>query len=210
MNNTLWEPLIATLGPGQFATMVYVPAGVVAAIGSVDAVDVVLVALRAIIIYVVTLLLVRVGSKRILGKASAFDVVVAIMLGSVMSRAINGSAPLLLTLVAGAALIGLHGLFGFLAFHAHWFGQIVKGKPILLIKDGQIEPRAMRRASLSAADLAEALRLHGELPDPAKIQLAYLERDGRVSVIPCKPEPRILAVSIENGVPTVRIELAYV
>jgi hypothetical protein len=43
------------------------------------------------------------------------------MLGSIMSRAINGSAPLVPTLLAGAVLLGLHWLFALLAVHTSWF-----------------------------------------------------------------------------------------
>ena len=70
-------------------------------------------ALRTILIYGVTLIIVRLGSKRFLSKATAFDVIVAIMLGSVMSRGIDGSSPLLPTLVA--ALSSLECI-GFLVF----------------------------------------------------------------------------------------------
>jgi len=46
--------------------------------------------LRTLVIYAATLTLVRLASQRFLNKVSAFDVVVAIMLGSIMSRGING------------------------------------------------------------------------------------------------------------------------
>src|SRR5688572_31750908 len=76
-------------------------------VGDVNALQM---ALRTIIIYAFTLAIVRLGSKRFLGKPSAFDTTVAIMLGSIMSRAINGSAPLAPTLASGVVLIGLHWL----------------------------------------------------------------------------------------------------
>ena len=81
---------------------------------------------RAIAIYAFMLVLVRMGSRCFLIKATPFDVVVAIMLGSIMSRAINGSAPFLPTVVASAALIGLHWLFAVLAVETS-FGPLVKG-----------------------------------------------------------------------------------
>jgi len=39
------------------------------------------------------------------------------------------------------------------------------------------------------------------------VKLAYLERNGGISVIPRKPEPRVLEVAVEEGVQTVRIEV---
>src|SRR5215212_1174841 len=106
-------------------------------------------ALRTILIYAFSLVIVRLGSKRFLSDATAFDVVVGIMLGSIMSRAINGSAPFLPTLLGGVALVGMHWLLGVLAVHVSWFGTLVKGSPVLLIKDGNIQREGMLQAGLS-------------------------------------------------------------
>src|SRR3712207_6013416 len=142
-------------------------------------------ALRTMIIYAVTLILIRLGSKRFLSQATAFDVIVGIMIGSVMSRAINSSAPLFPTLGAVAVLVGLHWLLGLLAFHVSRFGPIVKGNLVLLIKDGKIQQQGVRETGLSTHDLEQALRLQAKETDPTKIKLAYLERNGSISVIPC-------------------------
>jgi uncharacterized membrane protein YcaP (DUF421 family) len=164
-------------------------------------------ALRAVIVYAVTLVIVRLGSKRLLSKATAFDFIVAIMLGSIMSRAINGSAPFFPTLAAGALLLGIHWLFALLAFHTEWFGSVVKGRRVLLIKDGQVQQDGVRRASITAEDLDQALRLHTKQADPSKVQRAYLERNGQISVVPYPREPQVISVPVEDGVQTVRIEL---
>jgi uncharacterized membrane protein YcaP (DUF421 family) len=173
-------------------------------IGDVDAFQM---TLRTILIYVYSLAIIRIGSKRFLSQGSAFDVIVGIMLGSVMSRAINGSAPFFPTLLAGFVLVGMHWLLAALAFHINWFGPFVKGNPVLLIKDGHVQQQGMRQAGLSDHDLTQALRMQNDHTDPAKIRLAYLERSGSISVIPFKGEPRILDVSVADGVQTVRIEL---
>jgi uncharacterized membrane protein YcaP (DUF421 family) len=170
-------------------------------------VDALQMALRTIVIYAFTLAIVRFGSKRFLGKASAFDTVVGIMLGSIMSRAINSSAPFFPTLVAGAVLIGMHWLLAVLAFHIAWFGPFVKGNTVLLVKDGQVQQQAMQQGGITRHDLNEALRRQNKESDPARIKLAYLERDGGISIIPFKPEPRVVEVSVKDGVQTVRIEL---
>ncbi len=165
-------------------------------------------ALRTILIYAFTLALVRLGSKRFLAEATAFDVIVGIMLGSVMSRAINGSAPFVPTLLAGVALVGMHWLLGVLSFHSDWFGPLVKGNPVLLIKDGEIQRSGVRQAGLSRQDLEQALRLQGQQTDLSQVRLAYMERNGAISVIPCQDEPRVFTVTVADGVQTVRIELA--
>ena len=164
-------------------------------------------ALRTILIYGVTLVMVRLASKRFLSKATAFDVIVAIMLGSVMSRGVDGASPLLPTVVAGAVLLGIHWFLGVVAFHTGWFGPLVKGERVALIKDGKIQQEGMRRGSITEHDLTQAVRMQTGQTDPARVKLAYLERNGEISIIPYKEEPRILDVSIEDGVKTVRIEL---
>ena len=173
-------------------------------IGDVNAIQM---ALRTALIYAATLVIIRLGSKRFLSEATAFDVIVGIMLGSVMSRAINSSAPLFPTLLAGVVFIGLHWSLTTLAFRTDWFGSLVKGNPVLLIKDGSIQQQGVQEAGLSSNDLEQALRLQAQETDPSKIRLAYLERNGNVSVIPTKSEPHIINVSVVDGVQTIRIEL---
>jgi uncharacterized membrane protein YcaP (DUF421 family) len=174
----------------------------------VSDVDSLQMAVRAAVIYVFSLAIVRAGSKRLLSKASAFDVIVAIMLGSVMSRAINGTAPLLSTLAGGAVLIGLHWLMAQLSFYVHWFGSLIKGDPVLLIEDGRLQHDRLRGAGVSERDLAQALRMAGYEADLSRIRRAYLERDGGISVLPFDAPPRVVNVAVAEGVQTVRIELA--
>src|SRR5260370_8011421 len=75
------------------------------------------IAVRAIFVFLVWLAIVRMADRRLLGKYSAFDVVLAVMLGSVLSRAINGAAPLWGTLAAAAVLVPMHWVLTFLSFH---------------------------------------------------------------------------------------------
>jgi uncharacterized membrane protein YcaP (DUF421 family) len=129
------------------------------------------------------------------------------MLGSIMSRAIDGSTPFFTTMLAGAVLLGLHWLFAVLAYKTSWFGSYVKGERVLLIEDGEIQREGMRQAKITHNDLTQAIRLNTNQTDPSKVKLAYLERDGQISITPFKREPRVLDVSVEDGVQTIRIEL---
>lgn len=164
-------------------------------------------ALRAGIIYLAVLVMVRLGDKRFLGKHTAFDVILGIVLGSVASRAINGSAPFFETIGAGFVLVGLHWLFAAIAFRTDRFGALFKGHPRMLIQDGEIQWAAMRAGGITERDLTGALRLHGKLSDPRKVKVACLERSGDISVIPSEDEPQVIEIAVEAGVQTVRIAL---
>jgi uncharacterized membrane protein YcaP (DUF421 family) len=164
-------------------------------------------ALRTVVVYAVSLAIIRVGSRRFLSKASAFDMVVAIMLGSIMSRAINGSAPFLPTLGSGAVLVGIHWVLAALAYRIDWLGPVVKGSAIALVRDGTVDRDAMRRAGVSAHDLEQALRAQAKVTDPSRVRLAVLERDGTISVLPADDAPQVVEVSVAQGVQTVRVEI---
>lgn len=164
-------------------------------------------ALRTVVVYAFSLAILRLGSKRFLSQATAFDAIVAIMLGSIMSRAINGSAPFIPTMGAGAVLVGMHWLLAFLTSRLDWFGPLVKGNPVLLVRDGEIQQEGMRSSGLSRRDLEERLRLGAKETDISKIRLAVLERNGSISVVPEERRPRVVETSVEDGVQTVRVQV---
>lgn len=165
-------------------------------------------AARAVLIYWVALAVVRLGKKRLFGKSSAMDVVLSVMVGSVISRAINGSATLPETAVASFVLVMLHALAAKLAFHSDAFGIVIKGKPHTLIHGGELQRDAMRKSDVSEHDLEEAARSEGRLTGIKQIEEARMERNGKISVIPKKSPPKIVEVRVEDGVQTVRLEIA--
>lgn len=124
-------------------------------------------ALRAILVYAFTLAIVRIGSTRFLGKATAFDVILGIMIGSVMSRGINGSASLVSTFAGGAVLVALHGIFAALAYRTSWFGEYVKGNSVLLVEDGEVRSEGMRKTHLSKRTWPKRSGWRGCAPIPA-------------------------------------------
>lgn len=164
-------------------------------------------ALRALLTFIVTIAVVRLGDKRLFGKGTAFDIIVAIMIGSVMSRAITGSSPLIATWVAGAVLVGLHWLLAALAYRVSWFGPLVKGNPVLLIDNGDLQRDAMRGSGVTCMDLEQALRTQGLDTALSDVDCAYLERDGSISIVPTEQGPRVLDVAVQEGVQTVRISM---
>ncbi len=162
--------------------------------------------IRALVVYLVTLLVVRLAKKRFMGRATAFDVILGIMLGSLASRAITGTSPLVPTIVATAMLVFLHWIFSGVALRWHGFGVLIKGRPNLLVREGQADKPAMDKEHLTEHDLWEDLRTRG-IANLAQVKEARLERSGQLSVIRSAGEPKVLDVKVANGVQTVRIEL---
>jgi len=162
--------------------------------------------LRALVVYGGGLVILRLGERRSLRRGGTFDVVLGFILGSVLSRAINGPATILPTLTVTALLVALHRLIAAAALHSHRFGSLVKGEADLLVEDGRLHLDVMRRFGISQRDLEEGLRLH-EIRRPEDVREAWIERNGDISAVPRK-EPRVVEVAVEAGVQRVRIELA--
>jgi uncharacterized membrane protein YcaP (DUF421 family) len=162
--------------------------------------------LRAAVVYLVTLLVVRLAKKRFMGRATAFDVILGIMLGSVVSRAITGNAPLVPALTAAAVLIVMHWTLSGIALRWHGFGHAIKGHSVTLVRNGQADKHAMRRVHMTENDLWEDLRTKG-VSNLDRVAEARLERSGQLSVINAKSEPRVVDVRVVDGVQTIRIEV---
>ncbi len=162
--------------------------------------------LRAIAVFMIGLVLVRVCDRRFLGKNTAFDVLLAVILGSILSRAINGDAPFLETVATAFILVGLHWLFAVIAFRSHRFGRFVKGTVQQLVKNGEMQAGMMRKHHISEHDFEEAMRTTAKLTDPHTVEQAYLERSGQISIIPKNSQPHVVEVEVCEGVQKVRIE----
>lgn len=166
--------------------------------------------LRGFIIYVTAILLVKIGEKRFMGKNTAFDMILGIILGSVLSRAITGNAPFFPTIGAGLVLVGVHWLFSVISFRSDWFGTLIKGSARVLVEDGEILWDNMRRSHISRKDLEMALYTTGRVTELAQVKTARFERSGDISVIPRENEKKlqVVEVVVHEGVQTVRIEVA--
>ena len=142
---------------------------------------------RAAVVYVAAVVMIRVARRRFMGRNSAIDVVVAITFGSTLSRGLTGNVPLGPVLAASAVLVGLDWLLAAVAARSDGFDRWVKGAAVELVRDGRPQADRMRAAAVSERDLAESLRLQGKTDDLSDVARASLERNGTVSVIKADP-----------------------
>lgn len=138
---------------------------------------------RTAIVFAFAIFSIRVAVRRLLGHNAGFDIIVGIVLGSVLSRAINGEAAFFPTLAASALLVGLHYVVASLTFRYHVLSQLIKGRAHVLVRDGQVDEVALRRCKITFDDLDENLRLNGGLDAMETVGEARLERNGTISVV---------------------------
>src|SRR2546425_2261766 len=141
------------------------------------------ISLRGVVVFLATLLMIRMGHKRSLARKTAFDAVLIVILASVLSRAINGSSAFFATIGGSVVIVLVHRLFAFIAYHSHWFGCLLKGRPEVIVENGNLILATMRRNHISEHDLEEDLRLDAEMENTSKVKIARVERSGDISFI---------------------------
>ncbi|HEY3661969.1 MAG TPA: YetF domain-containing protein [Chthoniobacterales bacterium] len=138
---------------------------------------------RGVIVFFASLFMVRLGDRRSLAQKSAFDLVLIVIIASVLARAINGSAPFLPTLGGALIIILLHRGLAYIVCLWPAVGGLLKGRPVVLVRNGRPDPKAMHAQLITADDLEEDMRLSLKTEDKGEIGVARLEPSGDISFI---------------------------
>jgi uncharacterized membrane protein YcaP (DUF421 family) len=139
-------------------------------------------ALRAALVYVFVLVVMRVLGKRTVGNITALDLVVAFIISEVVSEPLYGQASLGEAAVIVAVVAGMHFASSLLGYHFPKFDELVGGKPNVLIHDGQMRQNAMRSERINEEELRGMLREH-QIERLEDVKLGVLETNGQLSVI---------------------------
>jgi uncharacterized membrane protein YcaP (DUF421 family) len=141
------------------------------------------IAVRSVLVFFAALALLRLSGQRTFGGNTAFDMVIKIMLGAVLSRAVVAASPFGGTLLAGLVLVGLHRLLAWASFRSETVSRWVKGDAVLLAEHGQPRPETLAQHNLTHNDLLEGLRDSGNVASLADTEAVRLERNGSISVV---------------------------
>ena len=140
------------------------------------------VCMRAVVVFFVLIAYLRLAKKRFLGQSTAFDAILVIVIGSISSRAISGTAPFGASLAGTLTLIALHWLLSYAAMYVPGLSGLVKGHSTIIIRDGLVDRKALQASHMTQDDLAEDLRQEG-IASVSEVKEARLERSGSLSVI---------------------------
>lgn len=140
--------------------------------------------IRALLVSVIALVLIRFAGRRSFGQRSPFDNVMTILLGAVLSHSVVTPDYSFFAPVAAAAVLAfLHRVFSWLSLKSDRFGRLIKGDEKILYKDGKHFYRNMNQTFITEKDLLEGIRREGNVEDETKIKEAWVERDGGISVV---------------------------
>jgi uncharacterized membrane protein YcaP (DUF421 family) len=139
-------------------------------------------ALRALLVFFVSLIFIRVAGMRSFGNRSAFDVVLNITIGAVLARAIAGHYPFFTCLLTAAVLALCHRGTALLTSRYELFRKLIEGDPIRLFHGGKKDQSMMKRHSISIEDVNRTLR-EENLDDLTKVKEIWFETDGKISIV---------------------------
>ena len=138
---------------------------------------------RAFFIFIAALILIRLAGIRAFGMKSAYDNIIILLLGAILSRAVYSTDSVPGILLACLIIVLMHRLFAILCVYSDRFGKLVKGDRTLLLHDGKAIRENMRESLISHKDLDEGIRMSVHTESRANIEAAYLERNGQISAI---------------------------
>nr|WP_312662938.1 YetF domain-containing protein [Stenotrophomonas geniculata] len=142
--------------------------------------------LRAVVVYVVVLGMVRLSGKRPLGQITPFDVLLVVLLGNAVQNALLGTDTSLGGgLLLAATLILLNYGVGWVSTRSRRIERLVEGEPVVIARDGRLFDAVLRREQVTLADFEAAMRQQGRL-GVEDVELALLEINGHITIIPRK------------------------
>ena len=139
--------------------------------------------LRAVIVYFVVMLMLRVSGKRAVGQFTPFDMVLLILIGNAVQNGMNGGDNSLAgALLLVTVLVALNYGVAYVSSRNRKLQELVEGVPVLLARKGKVFEDVLKREHLSREDFDEALR-QAENGKPEDIEYSMLETNGKISFV---------------------------
>ena len=142
--------------------------------------------LRASVVYLVLLVMVRLTGKRTVGQFTPFDLVVVMLLSEAVSGSLTGQDESLVGgLISVATLLALNVLIATVSARSEKVDALVAGSPVLIGREGVVYEEVLKRERIARSDVEKALReADCELKD---MRMAILEADGAINIMKKQP-----------------------
>jgi len=141
---------------------------------------------RALILFAGVYVLLRVVGRRDLAEMEPIDFILLIVLGDAIQQgltqddySVTGAFITIFTIAAIQVAVG------FVTFRSARVRTVMEGEPVVLVEDGRVIARNLRRARIAEDELAEEARL-SQLTSLSDVAWAVLETSGKISIIPKK------------------------
>jgi uncharacterized membrane protein YcaP (DUF421 family) len=140
--------------------------------------------LRASLAFLFILLLTRIVGRRELSSLEPFDLILLVTIGDLVQQGVTQndfSVTGMLLAVGTIALLTV--LFSYLPWRFQVLRPVLEGIPVILIEDGKVIERNLKRNRLTQEEVASAARVQ-QIASLADVRWAVLETSGQISFIP--------------------------
>ena len=145
-------------------------------------------AVKAVLVFAVAVIGLRLGERRTLAQLSAFDFAVAVAIGSIIGRGATASDTSFVSSAAAlVTFLAAHRVVSVLRRHSRVF-RLIDHRPRVLVAAGELQGRELARAGLTAADVYALLREKG-VGDLGQVGYLLYEEDGVVTLVGAGREP---------------------
>lgn len=140
--------------------------------------------LRALFAFALITLLIRVMGRREISTMEPFDLVLLIVIGDLVQQGVTQSDYSLTGLVlAGGTFALLTTMVSYGVFRVARLRPLFRAEPLVLVEDGRLIERNLRRERITAEEVAAEVRMN-QLSSLDEVRWAVLESNGKISVIP--------------------------
>ena len=144
---------------------------------------------RAIILYIIVLIVMRLMGKREIGQLQPFELVISIMIADLASTPMTDvGTPITNGIIPILGLLVMHLVISVINMKSIRGREIICGRPTILIYRGRIDEKALKKERFTINELEERIR-GSNVYSLGDVEYAILETSGQVTVIQ-KPEKR--------------------
>ena len=141
------------------------------------------IALRAIALYVFVIFLMRVMGRRELSTLSPVDLVLLIVLGDAIQQGLTqDDYSVTGAVIAISTIAALQVGSSYVSYRSRRVRRILEGEPIVIVQDGKLIERNMKRERLTEGDIAEEMRSQ-QIASVGDVAWGILESNGTMSFI---------------------------
>ncbi|HEV8686012.1 MAG TPA: YetF domain-containing protein [Gaiellaceae bacterium] len=141
------------------------------------------IALRAVVLYLFIVLVMRIIGRRELSSMSPFDLVLVIILGDAVQQGLTqDDYSVTGAMIAVSTIASMQVLTSYLSFRSEKARKVLEGHPIVLVERGKLVDENLRRERMTEDEVAEEMRAQ-QIGSLDEVEWAILEANGSVSFI---------------------------
>ena len=163
--------------------------------------------IRAILVYLIVLIVFRLMGKRQLGQMQPFELVLTLVIADLATIPMaESSVPILHGLVPLFTLVTVHFFLALATRSSNFLNKVISGKPVIVVNPKGIDYQAIKNLNISVDDLFEAIRGCGFF-SLDEVQYAIVETNGTVNVLPKKDSSPVTVGDLKETMPQENLKL---